>query len=132
MLQAAKSLYSELVDGGILEGALSQHRGYQLVVTGHSLGAGAAVLLSILLKTKYPSLRCFAFSPPGGLLSMAAARFTESFCMAVIVGDDIVPRLSLSNVESLKRQMVAELTACRHPKVLSCSIQNDNVVFIFS
>ena len=43
-------------------------QGYQLVVTGHSLGAGAATLLSILLKPTYPELRCFAFSPPGGLL----------------------------------------------------------------
>lgn len=87
------------------------------MVTGHSLGAGAAVLLSVLLKSRYPKIRCFAFSPPGGLLSQAAARFTENFCLSVIVGDDLVPRLSLDTLESLKRQMVLELEMCRHPKV---------------
>ena len=90
---------------------------YHLVITGHSLGAGAAVLLSMLLKPRYPKVRCFAFSPPGGLLSKAAARFTETFCLSVIVGDDLVPRLSLDTLESLKRQMILELEMCRHPKV---------------
>lgn len=118
MLQAAKFLYSQLVQLNLIEDALLLNPGYDLVVTGHSLGAGAAVLLSLLLKTKYPQLRCYAFSPPGGLLSLAAARYTESYCMTVIVGDDLVPRLSLGNIETLKRQLTAELTACKHPKVL--------------
>ena len=85
--------------------------------TGHSLGAGTAVLLSMMLKPKYPKIRCFAFSPPGGLLNQAAARYTETFCMSVIIGDDLVPRLSLVTLELLKNQLVSELDACRHPKV---------------
>ena len=41
---------------------------YELVVTGHSLGAGTAVIISILMKTVYKNVHCYAFSPPGGLL----------------------------------------------------------------
>lgn len=38
---------------------------YRVVVTGHSLGAGVASLLAILLRPKYPKLHCFAYGPPG-------------------------------------------------------------------
>lgn len=38
---------------------------------GHSLGAGAAALLAIMLRNSYPQVRCYAFSPPRGLLRYA-------------------------------------------------------------
>lgn len=41
---------------------------FGIVVVGHSLGAGTAAILSILLKPSYPSLLCYSYSPPGGLL----------------------------------------------------------------
>lgn len=41
---------------------------YDLVLVGHSLGAGTAAILAILLRQEYPTLHCYAFSPPGGLL----------------------------------------------------------------
>lgn len=117
MLQSANFVLRQLNCKNTLKTAFTQYPNYHLVITGHSLGAGAAVLLSILLKPSYPKVRCFAFSPPGGLLSLAAARFTENFVMSVIIGDDLVPRLSLATLDSLKRQMITELESCRHPKV---------------
>ena len=38
-----------------------------LVVTGHSLGAGTAVILGFILRQKYKDkhVKCYAFSPPG-------------------------------------------------------------------
>lgn len=39
-------------------------QGYELVIVGHSLGAGAASVLSLMLKSEYPNLNCYAFSPP--------------------------------------------------------------------
>ena len=43
-------------------------RDYDVVVVGHSLGAGTAAILAILLRQDYPRLHCYAYSPPGGLL----------------------------------------------------------------
>lgn len=40
---------------------------YEIVI-GHSLGAGVAVLLGILLRPEYPNLRVYAFSTPGNVL----------------------------------------------------------------
>ncbi len=40
---------------------------YRLVIVGHSLGAGTASLLSVLLKPTYPDLICFAYSNPSVL-----------------------------------------------------------------
>ena len=40
-----------------------------LFSSGHSLGAGVAAVLSILLRPIYPHVRCFAYSPPGGLFT---------------------------------------------------------------
>lgn len=39
---------------------------YEIVI-GHSLGAGVAVLLGILLRPEYPNLRVYAFSTPGNI-----------------------------------------------------------------
>ncbi|KAK2716488.1 hypothetical protein QYM36_006841 [Artemia franciscana] len=53
----------------ILLAVLEEHSNYGLVVTGHSLGAGVAAILSLLLRnsgsSRLSNLRCFAFSPPG-------------------------------------------------------------------
>ena len=41
-----------------------KEEGYQLVVTGHSLGAGTAALLGLRLKERFPG----QFSPSGTIL----------------------------------------------------------------
>lgn len=41
---------------------------YRLILVGHSLGAGTAAILAILLRPYYPDLFCYAFSPPGATL----------------------------------------------------------------
>ena len=46
-------------------------QGYHLVVTGHSLGAGVASILALLIKEKKlfsDQMVCYAFSPPGALM----------------------------------------------------------------
>lgn len=75
MLKAAKYVYDELTEKHILDKAFSHFNdGYELVITGHSLGAGTAVILSFMLRDKFPNVKCYAYSPPGGLLSEAAAK----------------------------------------------------------
>ena len=50
------------------------YRDYELVIVGHSLGAAIASLLAILLRSQFPTLRCYAYSPPGCVLSENAAK----------------------------------------------------------
>ena len=87
MYRTAKTILDILETKEILKNAfdrykvrLQSHHGvhyngllqdYNLVLTGHSLGAGAASTLALLLKqdSKYSKvhLKCYAFSPPGAL-----------------------------------------------------------------
>uniref|UniRef100_M4BZT1 sn-1-specific diacylglycerol lipase n=1 Tax=Hyaloperonospora arabidopsidis (strain Emoy2) TaxID=559515 RepID=M4BZT1_HYAAE len=78
------------------------YRDYGLVLTGHSLGAGTAVLLAVLLRSKYPQLRCFAYSPPGCTMSPGLAARCAAFTVSVVVGDDIIARSSIISAEILR------------------------------
>lgn len=82
----------------LLEKALNQYPEYDFVITGHSLGAGLAVLVGAKLYSKYPTLKVFGFATPSGLLSREAVKFTEHFVYTVIVGDDFIARTSLEAV----------------------------------
>ena len=59
----------------------------QLVVTGHSLGAGTASVLAFLLRRLYPDTVCYAYSPPGCVFNAAAAEASRSFVTSVTFGD---------------------------------------------
>lgn len=114
--QAAGYIYKKLVNDGILTQAFSIAPEYKLVITGHSLGAGTAALLAIMLKNSYPTLKCYAFSPPGGLVSKALADYSKDFVISVVLGKDLVPRLSLPNMEDLKRRILKIVSNCNKPK----------------
>jgi hypothetical protein len=56
----------------------SPYAEYDLVIVGHSLGAAIASLLALLLRPTYPTLRCYAYAPPGCVLSAAAAKYDRA------------------------------------------------------
>ncbi|XP_066496611.1 diacylglycerol lipase-beta isoform X2 [Tiliqua scincoides] len=114
--QAANYIYRRLVNDGILNQAFTIAPEYKLVVVGHSLGGGTASILAIMLRNAFPTLRCYAFSPPGGLLSKSLADYTKQFIVSVILGKDVVPRLSMPNMEDLKRRIVRIVANCNRPK----------------
>lgn len=116
MLLGAQYIKKRLDDVGILERAFNLYPNYGLILTGHSLGAGLAVLLAMILKPKYPDMKVYAFATPAGLLSREAARYTESFVFTIGVGDDFVMRLSVDSIENLRTQILEVLEACRLPK----------------
>jgi sn1-specific diacylglycerol lipase len=80
-------------------------KGYELLITGHSLGAGLATVVSLVLKSKYPQLVCFAYSPPGGMMTMSLAKRTRSFVTSVVVADDMVSRLGVHTMFRLREDM---------------------------
>lgn len=114
--QAASYIYRRLINDGILNQAFTIAPEYKLVIVGHSLGAGAAALLAIMLRSSFPTLKCYAFSPPGGLLSKALAEYSQSFIISIILGKDLVPRLSLPNMEDLKNRILRMVVNCNRPK----------------
>ncbi|XP_073977437.1 inactivation no afterpotential E isoform X3 [Rhodnius prolixus] len=97
---------------------------FGLVLVGHSLGAGTASILAILLRQTYPDLQCFAYSPPGGLLSMPAVQYTKSFITSVVLGKDVVPRIGLHQMESLRADLINAIKRSRDPKwkTITCSV----------
>ncbi|XP_012670112.2 diacylglycerol lipase-beta [Clupea harengus] len=114
--QASHYIYKKLVNDGILRQAFSIAPEYRLVITGHSLGAGTAAILAVLLRNMYPTLQCYAFSPPGGLMSKALADYSKEFVVSVVLGKDLVPRLSLPNMEDLKKRILKMVSNCNKPK----------------
>ena len=70
MYLTATQILADLNKTKVLDNLMDEHKDYQLVITGHSLGAGVASVLAVLLKPKekYSNLVCYAFSPPGCVL----------------------------------------------------------------
>lgn len=84
---------------------LSQN--YELHIIGHSLGAGVAVLLTLLLDLDprfTGNVRCTAFSPPP-VLSLDLARSSAALVDSFIVEDDIIPRLSIASINRLHDEL---------------------------
>uniref|UniRef100_A0A0K8UQK8 Diacylglycerol lipase-alpha n=2 Tax=Bactrocera latifrons TaxID=174628 RepID=A0A0K8UQK8_BACLA len=129
MVQAAIYIKNKLEEEGLIERALSHNRdretnSFGLVLVGHSLGAGTAAILAILMKADYPSLQCFSYSPPGGLLSMPAVEYTKSFITSIVLGKDVVPRIGLHQMEALRADLINAIQRSVDPKwkTISCSV----------
>ncbi|XP_012280956.1 sn1-specific diacylglycerol lipase alpha isoform X1 [Orussus abietinus] len=129
MVQAAEYIRKKLYEEGIIAKALAKDpsRGthqFGLTLVGHSLGAGTAAILAILLKQEYPDLVCFSFAPPGGLLSMPAQQYSQEFITSVVVGKDVVPRIGLRQMESLRADLINAIKRSVDPKwkTIACSV----------
>ena len=60
-----------------------------------------AALLTLKIHQRVPNVRCWAFCPPGGLVSQNLSHAAEHYCTSIIVNKDMVPRLSLQTVYRL-------------------------------
>ncbi|XP_072028584.1 diacylglycerol lipase-beta-like [Amphiura filiformis] len=116
ILQSARYIKRTLEENQVLEKAFHKVPDYKLVIVGHSLGAGAAALLSVLMHSKWPKLKCYAFAPPGGLISHEGVLFTSSFVLSVLYGEDLVPRLGLGTLEAIKEQLLDVVRRSNTPK----------------
>jgi len=101
ILAAAQEKFKDLTP--LLLRTLKTLPNYRLVIVGHSLGAGTAALLAILLHDEYSlDLHCYAFAPPC-LLSLDLAAKCKDFITTIILNDDLVPRLCFGSIEDLKK-----------------------------
>lgn len=121
MVQTASYIRNKLEKENLLGQAFAHNpeRGtpdFRLVLVGHSLGAGTAAILALLLRHEYPHVHCYAYSPPGGLLSLPAAEFTKEFVTSIVVGKDVVPRLGLHQLETLRSSLMTAINKSTDPK----------------
>jgi len=93
---------------GTLESAFQTHPDHKLVITGHSLGAGTAVLITMgILKKQYPvvpkgtKIQCLALAPPPVYRTRKSPEIFRNNIDIFINGNDVVPRLSLANMAKL-------------------------------
>jgi len=77
---------------------------YRVVLCGHSLGAGTAVLVATLLRSKYPELflksgqiHAYAFGAPP-VLDHDSAIAACSYCTSIVNNADLISRLNICNL----------------------------------
>ncbi|CAL8465267.1 g4802 [Coccomyxa elongata] len=128
ILKAAKGVVEDLVKEGVLAALMEGRpvppnnkvtpdcRNWSIVLTGHSLGAGAAALVALYIRSFYPNSRCWAFEPPGGLVDGTLAEAAADCVTSVVLGKDWVPRLSLASFERLRDEMVVAGLRCKKSK----------------
>jgi sn1-specific diacylglycerol lipase len=121
-LIAAAGTLEDIQRQGVLREAMaggpeSKYSGYRLVVTGHSLGACVAYLMSLRLRLAFPDLKCWAFSPPLGLVCRKVGRGAEDWCTSVVCGKEIVPRYSFSTLDRARDLLMLAAARCRVPKM---------------
>ena len=61
-------------------------QGWQLILTGHSLGAGVACLLALKMRRSFPSSFSWGFCPPGGMVTSRLAHYMAPFCISLVLG----------------------------------------------
>eukprot|EP00871_Galdieria_phlegrea_P001450 jgi/Galph1/2305/GphlegSOOS_G967.1 len=114
ILRASENL-ADIIELHLKE-ACQKYPSYRIVVTGHSLGAGCAIVLSILLRERMVNecLQCYAFGPPP-VLSDNLAEVCRSFIFSFVNHNDIVPRLSIPALRRFFRacQMAKQLNTFR-------------------
>lgn len=106
----------------ILEDALEGDcRGYDIVVTGHSLGAGVACLLALQMKANFMDIahvRFVGFETPGGLLCKQLSEETQRLeWLTVACAFDWVPRISIGNVQRIKTSAFNLMKGCSRSKL---------------
>ena len=130
MLRAARNIFeqikshkmdvsNQLEKHTILELLNSKYKDHHIIVTGHSLGAGTAVILGLLLrseKTLRNRLNVYAYGVPGGLLNRPAREESMKFMVSVIHNDDVISRLSIRSIVNLRNEVRKTLLACKEPK----------------
>ncbi|KAF4650902.1 hypothetical protein FOL47_000781 [Perkinsus chesapeaki] len=95
----------------LIRDIMSSRGANKLVITGHSLGAGVALLTSILLARELPcSVECYAFAPPPVTTTTSPTTCQNLTLQSFVNQDDLIPRLSLRGAEDLFDTITPEET----------------------
>lgn len=75
---------------------------FRLVIVGHSLGAGIAAILAMLMRKYYPNLRCYTYGTPGSVVDRRTAHEMKEYITSVVLADDLISRMSYHSLMALK------------------------------
>jgi len=135
-----------------IQDACKQYPEYELVITGHSLGAGVAVLISLdlligeksIILPDSTQIRCFAFAPPPVFRSASDGSSISDNVMnkinIIINNHDCIPRTSLGSITRLLKSLRAvdkinltlrqQFQILRHTVSSKLNSEDDNYVMI--
>ena len=116
MLRTTERIRDKLTEENILGRAFMRGVGYNLIIVGHSLGAGCAAILGLLLRERYPDLHCYCYSPPGTVIDDQGAAYTETFVTSITLGHDLVGHASEHTFALLKEDLARAIEQSRLPK----------------
>jgi len=103
VLQSAKQLVDDITP--LVQHLLLPSK-YEIILTGHSLGAGAAGLAGIMLHSQFPQLHnsslfhVYAFAPPPMVNYETAVGCTD-YITTIVNNADVIPRASVANLAVL-------------------------------
>lgn len=105
MKRAAESLYAAILP--TLRSALAKYPSYIIAVTGHSLGAGVAILLTkVLLMNGFTDVKCYAIAPCPVFGPMHRVDSEWSDALECFVHHhDLVAKLCLASARNLALEM---------------------------
>lgn len=94
------------VAGPKIQSVLKENPGYEFILTGHSLGAGAACLVTILVQNKRllpkeQKIRCFAYASPPVYTPLEFVPKSVQSITNFVHENDVVPFLSIQKVRKL-------------------------------
>lgn len=84
-----------------IDTAFIHHPDYHLVLTGHSLGAGAAAIASLILQTSYPSIKAYCYACPSCVSAELLPQLAQSV-VSVMNMHDLVPRMNSSAMHGVR------------------------------
>jgi hypothetical protein len=99
MLAGARWLKARL--NGRLQAALEENPGYALKVAGHSLGGGAAAMLTMMLREQQGAVAgatCLAIACPA-CMTLELARSCDGYVTSVMNAADVVPTISPASAD---------------------------------
>ena len=106
MLAAARWLKGELE--GAFEEALRDTPGYGPLIIGHSLGGGAAAILTMMLREQggvFQDARCLAIACPA-CMTMELAESCKGYVTSVVNGCDAIPMMSSGSADCLREEVM--------------------------
>jgi len=119
MLRAAKTTLEQIKSRPRIREFLEANQDYDTIICGHSLGAGVAILISLLLRTEqYKEWRfseCFTYGcPPIVHLTDQATKALDPmrYINECNNGCDIIPRLSFHSVFKMRIAFEKLLNSC--------------------